>query len=102
MSKESNEENEELEGMASKLLKSRTVVISQQVDAKLTAKVLSQLVLLEQEGPEEPITVFINSPDCLLKFIIKYILKNETIYLEKVGNKVNIILQNQEYQFEVA
>ena len=62
MSKESNEENEELEGMASKLLKSRTVVISQQVDAKLTAKVLSQLVLLEQEGPEEPITVFINSP----------------------------------------
>ena len=47
-------------------------------------------------------TVFINSPDCLLKFIIKYILKNETIYLEKVGNKVNIILQNQEYQFEVA
>jgi len=61
MSKESNEENEELEGMASKLLKSRTVVISQQVDAKLTAKVLSQLVLLEQEGPEEPITVFINS-----------------------------------------
>jgi len=51
-----------LEGMASKLLKSRTVVISQQVDAKLTAKVLSQLVLLEQEGPEEPITVFINSP----------------------------------------
>ena len=62
MSKESNEENEELEGMESKLLKSRTVVISQQVDAKLTAKVLSQLVLLEQEGPEEPITVFINSP----------------------------------------
>ena len=62
MSKESNEENGELEGMASKLLKSRTVVISQQVDAKLTTKVLSQLVLLEQEGPEEPITVFINSP----------------------------------------
>ncbi len=62
MSKESNEENEELEDMASKLLKSRTVVISQQVDSKLTAKVLSQLVLLEQEGMEEPITVFINSP----------------------------------------
>ena len=62
MSKESNEENEVLEGMESKLLKSRTVVISQQVDAKLTTKVLSQLVLLEQEGPEEPITVFINSP----------------------------------------
>jgi ATP-dependent Clp protease protease subunit len=38
------------------------VIISQQVDAKLSAKVLSQLVLLEQEGPELPITVFINSP----------------------------------------
>ncbi len=62
MSKESNEDNEELEGMDSKLLKSRTVVISQQVDAELTAKVLSQLVLLEQEGHEEPVTVFINSP----------------------------------------
>ncbi len=62
MSNEINEELEKLEGLDSKLLKSRTVVISQQVDAKLTAKVLSQLVLLEQEGPEASITVFINSP----------------------------------------
>ncbi|MBL4824737.1 MAG: ATP-dependent Clp protease proteolytic subunit [SAR324 cluster bacterium] len=62
MSEEKNEENGDLESIASKLLKSRTVVISQQVDSKLSAKVLSQLVLLEQEGPELPITVFINSP----------------------------------------
>ena len=62
MSKEKNKENKEIEDLASKLLKSRTVVISQQVDAELTAKVLSQLVLLEQEGHEEPVTVFINSP----------------------------------------
>ena len=62
MSKEKNKENKEMEDMASKLLKSRTVVISQQVDAELTSKVLSQLVLLEQEGKEEPVTVFINSP----------------------------------------
>ena len=62
MSKEKNEKNKEMEDLASKLLKSRTVVISQQVDAELTAKVLSQLVLLEQEGHEEPVTVFINSP----------------------------------------
>ena len=26
---------------------------------------------------------FLNFPDCLLKFILKYILKNETIYVEK-------------------
>ena len=62
MSKEKNKENKEMEDLASKLLKFRTVVISQQVDAELTAKVLSQLVLLEQEGHEEPVTVFINSP----------------------------------------
>ena len=62
MSKEKHKENKEMEDLASKLLKSRTVVISQQVDAELTAKVLSQLVLLEQEGHEEPVTVFINSP----------------------------------------
>ena len=62
MSKEKNKENKGMEDMESKLLKSRTVVISQQVDAELTAKVLSQLVLLEQEGHEEPVTVFINSP----------------------------------------
>ena len=62
MSEEKNEDNGELDSISSKLLKSRTVIISQQVDAKLSAKVLSQLVLLEQEGPELPITVFINSP----------------------------------------
>ncbi|MDP6656032.1 MAG: ATP-dependent Clp protease proteolytic subunit [SAR324 cluster bacterium] len=62
MSEEKNEDNDELDSISSKLLKSRTVIISQQVDAKLSAKVLSQLVLLEQEGPELPITVFINSP----------------------------------------
>jgi ATP-dependent Clp protease protease subunit len=62
MSEEKNEDKDELDSISSKLLKSRTVIISQQVDAKLSAKVLSQLVLLEQEGPELPITVFINSP----------------------------------------
>jgi len=62
MKMEKDEESQETDNLASKLLKSRTVVISQQVDAKLTSKVLSQLVLLEQESDEQPITVFINSP----------------------------------------
>ena len=62
MEMEKEEESQEIDNLASKLLKSRTVVISQQVDAKLTSKVLSQLVLLEQEGDDQPITVFINSP----------------------------------------
>ena len=62
MKMEKEEESQETDNLASKLLKSRTVVISQQVDAKLTSKVLSQLVLLEQEGDDQPVTVFINSP----------------------------------------
>ena len=62
MKMEKDEESQETDNLASKLLKSRTVVISQQVDAKLTSKVLSQLVLLEQESDDQPITVFINSP----------------------------------------
>ena len=62
MEMEKEEESQETDNLASKLLKSRTVVISQQVDAKLTSKVLSQLVLLEQEGNDQPVTVFINSP----------------------------------------
>ena len=62
MKMEKDEESQETDNLASKLLKSRTVVISQQVDAKLTSKVLSQLVLLEQESDDQPLTVFINSP----------------------------------------
>ena len=51
-----------MNGMSAKLLKSRTVIISQQVNSELSAKVLNQLVLLEQEDPKQGITVFINSP----------------------------------------
>ena len=62
MSGEKNNEETGSDFITSKLLKSRSVVISQQVDSKLSEKVLSQIVLLEQEGGELPITVFINSP----------------------------------------
>ena len=64
MEMEKEEESQETDNFASKLLKSRTVVISQQVDAKLTSKVLSQLVLLEQEGNDQPVTVlnFVSCP----------------------------------------
>jgi ATP-dependent Clp protease protease subunit len=56
------DDNNDLNGMSAKLLKSRTVIISQQVNSELSAKVLNQLVLLEQEDPKQGITVFINSP----------------------------------------
>ena len=62
MVEEKKEENNELNGMSAKLLKARTIIISQQINAELTAKVLNQLVLLEQEDSKAAITVFINSP----------------------------------------
>ncbi|GIT73930.1 MAG: hypothetical protein Ct9H300mP28_37440 [Pseudomonadota bacterium] len=71
MKMEKDEEKSRDRQFTSKLLKSRTVVISQQVDAKLTSKVLSQLVLLEQESDDQPVTVFINSPGGEIFFRIR-------------------------------
>ena len=62
MTEEKKEENSDWNGMSAKLLKARTIIISQQVNAELTAKVLNQLVLLEQEDPKTGITVFITFP----------------------------------------
>ncbi len=52
MSGEKNNEETGSDFITSKLLKSRSVVISQQVDSKLSEKILNQIVLLEQEGGE--------------------------------------------------
>lgn len=52
----------EMVGLATKLLKSRSLVISESVDTTLAKKVINQLILLEQEAPEAPITVFLNCP----------------------------------------
>lgn len=49
-------------GMMGKLLKSRTVIVSKGVDDKLAASVIAQLFVLEQDDPEAPITVIVNSP----------------------------------------
>ena len=49
MSGEKNNEETGSDFITSKLLKSRSVVISQQVDSKLSEKILNQIVLFEQE-----------------------------------------------------
>ncbi|MGA1195629.1 MAG: ClpP family protease [Candidatus Latescibacterota bacterium] len=41
---------------------SRTILISQQVDSKLTQSVMASLLLMDQEDPQKPINVLINSP----------------------------------------
>jgi ATP-dependent Clp protease protease subunit len=47
---------------ANKLLKSRTIIVSKQVDDKLAASVIAQLRILEDDDPDKIITLIINSP----------------------------------------
>lgn len=49
-------------GLMSRMLASRTVVISGQVDAELAQKVIQQLVLLDHDDAKARITVLVNSP----------------------------------------
>jgi ATP-dependent Clp protease protease subunit len=44
------------------LLESRTIIISQGIDAQLARNIYSRLILLEKDNAENPITVIINSP----------------------------------------
>lgn len=62
--KDSDKEKEESGsgGIGMKLLKSRTIICSKGVDDKLAAGMIAQLLVLEQEDPEKPITVIVNSP----------------------------------------
>ncbi len=48
--------------MTEKLLKSRKIIISTDVNSKLANRVIHQLLLLEEDKPDESITMFINSP----------------------------------------
>ena len=46
----------------SKLLKTRTILISKSVDDKLAASVITQLTVLEADDSDRPITIVVNSP----------------------------------------
>ena len=46
----------------SKLLKTRTILISKSVDDKLAASVITQLTVLEADDSDKPITIVVNSP----------------------------------------
>ena len=48
--------------LGEKLLKSRIIMITDEINKKLAQSVIAQLLLLEQEDPEREIKVFINSP----------------------------------------
>ena len=51
-----------MDALLVKLLKTRTVIISQEVSDDLARMVITQLLVLEAENPKEPVRVFINSP----------------------------------------
>ncbi len=48
--------------LADKLLKARTIQITGQIDDKQSARVVSELLLLEADDGDKPITIFLNSP----------------------------------------
>jgi ATP-dependent Clp protease, protease subunit len=60
--KGSKDESGHQRALAEKLLKSRTIIISRQVDDKLAAAVITQLRILEDDDAKKPITFIVNSP----------------------------------------
>lgn len=56
------EKEHDEEGFVARLLKTRTIIIADEIDKKMAQRVISQLLLLEQEDPKKPVNVFINSP----------------------------------------
>lgn len=60
--KDGDKEEKGAGGIGMKLLESRTIICSKGVDDKLAASMIAQLFVLEQEDPDAPITVIVNSP----------------------------------------
>ena len=49
-------------GLLRKMLKARSILVSEVVTDKLSRRVQSQLILMQQDDEKSPITVYINSP----------------------------------------
>ncbi len=48
--------------LGEKLMKSRVIMVTDEITKKLAQRIIAQLLILEQEDPEKEIKVFINSP----------------------------------------
>ncbi len=59
--KEKAEEQEKFPFIDRQLLDSRTIIISDTIDAKLAKSMYSRLILLEKDDPKKPVTLLINS-----------------------------------------
>ncbi|HHT9134016.1 MAG TPA: ATP-dependent Clp protease proteolytic subunit, partial [Candidatus Avalokitesvara rifleensis] len=51
------EKEHDEEGFVARLLKTRTIIIADEIDKKMAQRVISQLLLLEQEDPKKPVNV---------------------------------------------
>jgi ATP-dependent Clp protease protease subunit len=49
-------------GLLKRMLKARSIQVFEQVSDKLARRVVSQLILLQQDDEKAPVTVYINSP----------------------------------------
>ena len=59
---EQDESNERPDGLTTKLLKTRTIIVAEGISDKTYRKVAGTLALLEAMDPDKGITVFVNSP----------------------------------------
>ncbi len=57
-----DEKKEPGDELFSKLLKTRSIILADEIDKKMAQRVISQLLLLEADNPKEDIRVFIDSP----------------------------------------
>lgn len=59
--KEGKGDKEGMDGLQTKLLKTRTILLSGGIDKELAEKLIKQMLLLEADG-DDPVKVFIDSP----------------------------------------
>ncbi len=59
---EDEKDNKRPDPIGEKLMKSRIIMITDEITKKLAQTTIGQLLILEQEDPEKEIKVFINSP----------------------------------------
>jgi ATP-dependent Clp protease protease subunit len=58
---EEREERGQSDEAASKLRQTRTIVLSGDIDKKVAERVIADLLIMENDNPDEPIMIFINS-----------------------------------------
>ena len=59
--KDEKSEKDGFDGLQAKLLKTRTILLSGEINKELAERLIKQMLLLEADG-DDPIKVFIDSP----------------------------------------